>query len=188
MELLTILVIAIGLAMDAFAVSVAAGAADKQLHIKYALRMAVFFGVFQAVMPLIGYFAGESFKDSIQAYDHWIAFGLLMLVGGKMIYEAFQLQESEDASDPTKLMVVFMLAVATSIDALAVGVTLSLVTSGILSAAAIIGIVTFAMSLVGVRIGVKIGHFCENKIEMVGGVILILIGLKILIEHLVFGQ
>lgn len=188
MEIITIFIIAVGLAMDAFAVSVAAGTADKKLHIKYALRMAVFFGVFQGVMPLIGFFAGESFKGRIQACDHWIAFGLLVLVGGKMIYESLKLEETENVSDPSKLLVVFLLAIATSIDALAVGITLSMVTEGIMAAAVIIGVVTFVMSLAGTQIGIKIGHVCENQIEMVGGIILILIGLKILIEHLVVGK
>ena len=186
MEVFTIIVIAVGLAMDAFAVSVAAGAAEKKLHIRHAMRMAIFFGAFQAIMPLIGWFAGESFKDSIAAYDHWIAFGLLTLVGGKMIYESFKLKgDDEDTPDPSSIIVVLTLAVATSIDALAVGVTLSLVTDSILFAVLIIGIITFVLSLAGIRIGMKVGHFFENKIEIFGGIILLLIGVKILIEHLV---
>ena len=187
MELLTILFIAIGLAMDAFAVSVATGAAERNLHIKHTLRIAIFFGAFQAIMPLIGWLAGESFSEVIKPYDHWVALVLLAGVGGKMIYESFKLEESDGASDATKLLVVFTLAVATSIDALAVGMTLSMITNSIFMAVSVIGVVTFILSLIGTRIGMKAGHFCENKIEMVGGVILILIGLKILVEHLVKG-
>lgn len=189
MELITIIVIAVGLAMDAFAVSVAAGAAEKKLHIRHAMRMAFFFGVFQAVMPLIGYLAGESFKGSIAAFDHWVAFGLLTLVGGKMIYESFKLKGDKDAGpDPTSMLVVLTLAVATSIDALAVGVTLSLVTDSILMAVVVIGVITFALSLAGTQIGIKVGHFFENKIEIFGGIILLLIGIKILLEHLIWGK
>jgi len=189
MEVFTIILIAVGLAMDTFAVSVAAGAAERKLHIRHAMRMAVFFGAFQAVMPLIGWFAGEGFKDSIAAYDHWIAFGLLALVGGKMILESFKLKDDKDKPvDPTSVLVVLTLAVATSIDALAVGVTLSLVTDSILFAVLMIGVITFVLSLAGIRIGMKVGHFFENKIEIFGGVILLLIGIKILVEHLIAGK
>jgi putative Mn2+ efflux pump MntP len=189
MEVFTIIVIAVGLAMDAFAVSVAAGAAERKLHIRHAMRMAIFFGAFQAVMPLIGWLAGEGFKDSIAAYDHWIAFWLLALVGGKMIFESFKLKGDKDnAVDPTSVLVVLTLAVATSIDALAVGITLSLVTDSILFAVVMIGIITFVLSLAGIRIGMKVGHFFENKIEIFGGVILLLIGIKILAEHLIAGK
>ena len=189
MEVFTIIVIAVGLAMDAFAVSVAAGAAERKLHIRHAMRMAVFFGAFQAIMPLIGWLAGERFKDSIAAYDHWVAFGLLALVGGKMIFESFKLKKAKDpAVDPSSILVVLTLAVATSIDALAVGVTLSLVTDSILFAVLMIGIITFALSLAGIRIGMKVGHFFENKIEIFGGIILLLIGIKILLEHLIAGK
>ena len=189
MEVFTIIVIAVGLAMDAFAVSVAAGAAERKLHIRHAMRMAIFFGAFQAVMPLIGWLAGEGFKDSIAAYDHWVAFGLLALVGGKMIFESFKLKDDKDSAvDPTKVLVVLTLAVATSIDALAVGVTLSLVTDSILFAVVTIGVITFVLSLAGIRIGMKVGHFFENKIEIFGGVILLLIGIKILLEHLIAGK
>ncbi|MBN2315868.1 MAG: manganese efflux pump [Sedimentisphaerales bacterium] len=186
MELITIIVIAVGLAMDAFAVSVVSGSVYKQLHIKHALRMAAFFGGFQALMPLIGSLAGLSAKDYIVDYDHWIAFGILGAVGGKMIYESFKIKSVEDNYDPSNIIVLLVLSVATSIDALAVGLTLSLITRSIATAVIIIGLITFFLSYLGVLIGKRFGHFFENKIEILGGLILIGLGIKILIEHLLF--
>jgi putative Mn2+ efflux pump MntP len=187
LEVFTILMIAVGLAMDAFAVSVAAGAAYRQLHIRHVLRMAMFFGLFQAVMPLTGWMAGLGFKDIIIAYDHWMAFGLLCAIGLKMIYEGLKIEQIEKSKDPENLLVVVALAVATSIDALAVGITLSLLTDHIVWAVITIGIVTFLLSLAGCELGRRAKHFFENKLEIAGGVILIIIGLKILIEHLIKG-
>ena len=184
MELIMIIAIAVGLAMDAFAVSVVSGSVYRQLHIKHALRMAVFFGGFQALMPLIGSLAGLSAKDYIADYDHWVAFGILGAVGGKMIYEAFKIKSVEENFDPSNLIVLLALSVATSIDALAVGLTLSLITSSIAIAVTMIGLITFALSYLGVFIGKKFGHFFENKIEILGGLILIGLGVKILIGHL----
>ncbi len=184
MQLLTIIVIAVGLAMDAFAVAVASGSAYKQLEIKYAFRIAVFFGGFQAIMPLIGYLAGTSVKEYVADYDHWIAFTLLCAVGAKMIYESFKISPAEKSFDPSNILTLLALSVATSIDALAVGITLSLVTNSIIAALIIIGIVTFALSYLGVLIGKRFGHFFEHKIEAVGGLILIALGLKILVRHL----
>lgn len=186
MEIITIIAIAIGLAMDAFAVSVVSGSVYKQLHIKHALRMAAFFGGFQALMPLIGSLAGLSAKEYIVDYDHWIAFGILGAVGGKMIYESFKITSIEDNYDPSNIIVLLILSVATSIDALAVGLTLSLITHSIAIAIIIIGLVTFLLSYLGVVIGKRFGHFFENKIEILGGLILIGLGIKILIEHLLF--
>lgn len=186
MHLLTIIVIAVGLAIDAFAVSIVSGGAYKQLHIKHALRMALFFGGFQAIMPLIGFLAGLSVKRYIEVYDHWIAFGLLSAVGGKMIYESFKIRTIEEKFDPSNLFVLLVLSVATSIDALAIGITLSFITSSIIAAVIIIGVVTFVLSYLGVCIGKRFGHFFENKIEAVGGLVLIGLGIKILIEHLLF--
>ena len=179
-----IIAIAVGLAMDAFAVSVVSGSVYRQLHIKHALRMAVFFGGFQALMPLIGSLAGLSAKDYIADYDHWVAFGILGAVGGKMIYEAFKIKSVEENFDPSNIIVLLALSVATSIDALAVGLTLSLITSSIAIAVTMIGLITFALSYLGVFIGKKFGHFFENKIEILGGLILIGLGVKILIGHL----
>jgi len=186
MDLVTIIVIAVGLAIDAFVVSIVSGGAYKQLHVKHALRIAVFFGGFQAIMPLIGSLAGLSVKDYITDYDHWVAFGLLSAVGGKMIYESFKIKSVEENFDPSNILVLLVLALATSIDALAIGITLSLIVSSIAVAVIIIGLVTFVLSYLGVCIGKKFGHFFENKIEALGGIILIGLGIKILFEHLLF--
>jgi putative Mn2+ efflux pump MntP len=186
MELITIIVIAVGLAMDAFVVSIVSGGTYRQLHVKHALRMALFFGAFQAFMPLIGSLAGLSLKECIQDYDHWIAFALLAAVGVKMIYESFKIKAVEENPDPSNIFVLLVLSVATSIDALAIGITLSLITSSIALAATIIGLITFALSYAGVLIGKRFGHFFENKLEAFGGLFLIGIGIKILCEHLLF--
>lgn len=186
MELITIIVLAIGLAMDAFVVSIVSGGKYRQLHVKHALRMAIFFGAFQAFMPLIGSLAGLSFKDYITHIDHWVAFFLLTAVGSKMIYESFKIKSIEENPDPSNIFVLLVLSIATSIDALAIGITLSLITSSIAMAVIIIGLITFALSYLGVVIGKKFGHFFENKIEALGGFVLIGIGVKILCEHLLF--
>ena len=182
----TIVFVAVGLAMDAFAVSIVSGIGYKRLEVKHALRIAVFFGGFQAFMPLIGYLAALSIKDYITSYDHWVAFGLLSAVGGKMIYESFKIKTTKANFNPGNIFVLLVLSVATSIDALAVGVTLSFITSSVLGAVAIIGLVTFVLSYMGVFIGGRFGHFFENKIEAVGGLILIGLGAKILLEDLFF--
>ncbi len=185
-EWFTICGIAVGLAMDAFAVSIVSGSVFKGLQIKHALRMALFFGVFQAIMPLIGYAAGNMFAGYIAACDHWIAFVLLGVVGSKMIYESFKFRKvGEKPKNPSNLTVLLMLSIATSIDALAVGITLSVITTSIMAAVMVIGIITFVMSYGGFELGKRIGHFFENKIEVIGGLILIGIGIKILITHLI---
>jgi len=186
MEPITIIVIAVGLAMDAFAVSIVTGAACKQLKLKHALRMAAFFGGFQALMPLIGALAGLTVKQYIASYDHWIAFALLGAVGAKMIYESFKISPRDERFDPSSIIVLLVLSVATSIDALAVGVTLSLLITHIATALIIIGAVTFMLSYLGVFIGKRFSHFCESKIEALGGLVLIALGTKILIQHLLF--
>ncbi|MHC4521207.1 MAG: manganese efflux pump MntP [Planctomycetota bacterium] len=187
MEIITILFLAVGLAMDAFAVSIVTGSVYRELHVKHALRMALFFGAFQALMPVIGSLAGLSLRDHIAAYDHWIALGLLGLVGGKMIYEAFQIKAVEKDVDPANLLILLTLAVATSIDALAVGFTLSLLVTSLVFAVTMIGLVTFALSYAGVAIGKRFGHFFEARIEIIGGLILIAIGIKIFVNHLLTG-
>lgn len=186
MSFLTIVVVAVGLAMDAFAVSIASGAAYKQLHVRHTLRIAIFFGGFQAFMPLIGALAGLSVKNYIADYDHWIAFAILAAVGGKMIYESFKITEAEKNNSPSNILVLLALSVATSIDALAIGITLSLVVASIITAVIVIGLVTFVLSYIGVMIGKKFGHIFENKIEAVGGLVLMALGVKILLEHTVF--
>jgi len=187
-KILEILLIALGLAMDAFAVSVASGATMKKLEIKNALKMGLFFGGFQTFMPVIGWFAGIGMKTYITGWDHWVAFGLLLFVGGKMIYESIIIKEDECSGKncPFDTGVLFILAVATSIDALAVGITFSVLSISILLPVVTIGVVTFVLSVAGVQIGVKGGHFFEHKIEIAGGVILLLIGFKILLGHLGF--
>jgi putative Mn2+ efflux pump MntP len=184
MELLAIIAIAVGLSMDAFAVSVVTGAAYKELHIRHTLRMAGFFGGFQAFMPAVGYLAGMTFRQSISNYDHWVAFGILAAVGLKMIYESLKIKEKRKAMHPANLPLLLALAVATSIDALAVGITLSLITHAIALAIVIIGAVTFGLSCAGVYIGKKFGHFFESGIEAIGGLVLIGLGAKILLQHI----
>ena len=186
MDSLTIVIIAVGLAMDAFVVSIVSGSAYRQLHVKHALRMALFFGAFQAFMPLIGSLAGLTLREYIAHYDHWIAFGLLVAVGGKMIYESLKIKSVEENPDPSNIFVLLVLSVATSIDALAVGITLSLIAGSIVVAVIIIGLITFVLSYLGVYIGKRFGHFFESKMEALGGIILIGIGTKVLIEHLFF--
>jgi len=182
-ELLAVIAIAVGLAMDTFAVSIVTGAAYKQLHIRHTLRMAGFFGGFQAFMPVVGYLAGLTVRQYVSNFDHWIAFGILAAVGLKMIYESFKIKEERKTPNPANLAVVLVLAVATSIDALAVGITLSLITNAIALAVIVIGVVTFGLSFAGVYIGKKFGHFFESGIEAIGGLVLIALGLKIVLQH-----
>lgn len=188
MSIWEILLIGLGVSADAFAVSMCKGVEMKKFIFKYALLIALFFGGFQMLMPLIGWAAGTLFEKYITQFDHWIAFGLLLLLGGKMIYDGiFDKDEQKEGEDkPLKLgfVTLLVMAIATSIDALAVGVTFAFLKVNIWMAVSIIGATTFAFSLVGVGIGVKVGDKFKNKAEIFGGVILILIGLKILLEHL----
>jgi putative Mn2+ efflux pump MntP len=185
MGLITIIIIAFALAMDAFAVSIVSGTAYRRLKVKHALRMALSFGAFQAFMPLIGSLAGLTIRDYIADYDHWVAFGLLAAVGGKMIYESFKIAPAEENFNPASIVVLLLLSVATSIDALAVGITLSFLEVSIALAVVIIGLVTFALSYFGVYIGKKVGHFFESQIQALGGLVLIVLGIKILIGDLI---
>jgi len=184
MDIITIIFIALGLAMDAFAVSITSGLTIKSLKIHNALKIAIFFGSFQAVMPLIGWLAGRSLRDFISGVDHWIAFGLLSIIGCKMIYESSKMELNKKKINPLNVYVLLMLSVATSIDALAVGLSLSFLNVSIVLPAIVIGIVTFLLSILGVYFGNRFGHYFERKIEIIGGLILICIGIKILIEHL----
>ena len=171
--------------MDAFAVSVCKGLAMPKCTFKKAAIVGLWFGGFQALMPAIGYVLGAQFQETIASIDHWIAFVLLALIGGNMIHEALDNDEEEaDASLDVKTM--FLLAVATSIDALAIGITFAFLKVNIIPAVCFIGIVTFIISFAGVKIGNVFGARYKNKAEIVGGVILILLGLKILLEHLGF--
>ncbi|MHC4885468.1 MAG: manganese efflux pump MntP [Planctomycetota bacterium] len=184
LPILSTILIALGLAMDAFAVSVASGVSIHRMQIRHAMLIAGFFGFFQALMPSLGWLLGRFGADSVEAFDHWIAFALLTGIGGKMIYEAtFQLDEAEEERNPLNLYVLFALAIATSIDAFAVGITISFLHHPIVTPVIVIGLITFVTSLAGVYIGDHFGHFCEKKLEVAGGIILILIGTKILVEH-----
>ena len=184
MDIFSILLIALGLAMDAFAVSIARGFTIKKSRARNALIIATFFGLFQAVMPVIGWASGSLFKGLIASVDHWIAFALLSMIGGKMIYESFKIKRKDKTDNTQNFRILFVLAVATSIDALAIGVTFSFLDVAIILPALIIGVITFFLSFLGVFIGNKFGHLFENKVEAIGGIILIAIGIKILIEHL----
>ena len=179
MGLIELFLIAVGLSMDAFAVSVCKGLAMPKCTFKKAAIVGLWFGGFQALMPAIGYILGAQFQEAIASIDHWIAFVLLALIGGNMIHEALDNDEEEaDASLDVKTM--FLLAVATSIDALAIGITFAFLKVNIIPAVCFIGIVTFIISFAGVKIGNVFGARYKNKAEIVGGVILILLGLKIL--------
>lgn len=183
MGIVEIFFIGVGLAMDAFSVSVCKGLSMKKLDIRKALIISMYFGVFQGIMPLIGYFLGSTFENLISGIDHWIAFALLEFIGINMIKEAFK-DESKNANDKVDFKTMIILAVATSIDALTVGVTFAFFNVNILLAALIIAIVTFTLSLIGVKIGYQFGNKYESKAEIMGGIILTFMGLKILIEHL----
>lgn len=182
MGFLEIFLIGVGLAMDAFAVSICKGLSVQKLKVNNALTCGFYFGGFQALMPLVGYILGVQFKESIEAIDHWIAFILLGFIGFNMIKEAFGDEESCDNDFSMKAMI--PLAIATSIDALAVGVTFAFLSVNIIYAIAIIGITTFFIAGIGVKIGHIFGMKYKSKAEIAGGVILILMGLKILLEHL----
>lgn len=186
MGFIQLLLIGIGLAMDAFAVSVCKGLNMKKINYRYTLIIALFFGGFQALMPMLGWMLGKQFEQYITSVDHWIAFGLLAFIGGKMVVEAFQKEEQEQELPAAKndLQEIIILAIATSIDALAVGITFAFLKTNIVEAVIIIGVITFFLSIVGVLIGNQFGTRYKNKAEFAGGVILIIIGAKILLEHL----
>ena len=183
MDFVTLLTLAVGLAMDAFAVSICKGLAMREKVLKKGIIVGLWFGGFQALMPTIGFFLGIQFKDQITSIDHWIAFVLLGLIGINMVKEALS-NEEEQADDSIEVKEMFMLAVATSIDALAVGITFAFLNVYIVSAASIIGVCTFLISFAGVKIGNIFGTKYKSKAELAGGIILILLGFKILFEHL----
>ena len=183
MDLLTLLTLAVGLAMDAFAVSICKGLVMREKVLKKGIIVGLWFGGFQALMPAVGFFLGTQFKDQITSIDHWIAFVLLGVIGINMVKEALS-NEEEQADDSIEVKEMFMLAVATSIDALAVGITFAFLNVHIVSAASIIGVCTFLISFAGVKIGNIFGTKYKSKAELAGGIILILLGFKILFEHL----
>lgn len=183
MGIIELFLLAVGLSMDAFAVSVCKGLAMPKITVKKASVVGLWFGGFQALMPLVGYFLGVQFKDKITAIDHWIAFILLGIIGFNMIREALS-PGYEAASDALDVKTMFVLAIATSIDALAIGITFAFLHVDIISAVFFIGVTTFLLSAAGVKIGNVFGTKYKAKAELAGGVILILLGLKILLEHL----
>ena len=185
MGFLELFLIGVGLSMDAFAVAVCKGLCMKRINRAHALVIALFFGGFQALMPTLGWILGTQFERYIVSFDHWIAFALLAFIGGKMIREAIHEDvEEEKCTYGLDLKELLLLAIATSIDALAVGITFAFLRVSILPAASLIGITTFLLSLAGVVIGNRFGSRYKKKAEICGGVILILIGTKILLEHL----
>ena len=180
-----ILLLAIGVSMDAFAVSIGKGLSARRASWLEALTVGLWFGGFQALMPVIGYYLGISFADLVTKVDHWIAFGLLLLIGGNMIREALQKDEESGPADSSfGFRTMLVLAIATSIDALALGISFAFLQTPLWSSVGIIGLTTFAFSAVGLLIGKKVGSRFHKGAEILGGIILIAIGLKILIEHL----
>jgi putative Mn2+ efflux pump MntP len=170
--------------MDCFSVSITTGLAAKASSLSFALKVGAYFGFFQAFMPVLGWMGGTSVIDLISGIDHWIVFGLLCLIGCRMIYEATKGSNHKGEGSLPNGYVLLVLAVATSIDALAVGISLAFLRSAILVPVIIIGVVSFLLSFAGIYMGKSFGHFFENKIEIAGGLILIAIGVKILIEHM----
>ena len=182
MGLVELFLIAVGLSMDAFAVSICKGLSLGKIKFKHMVIAGLWFGGFQGLMPAIGYLVGSLFADKITAIDHWIAFLLLAFIGGSMIKESFEEEEELDACMEPKCM--FILAVATSIDALAVGVSFAFLQVSIVWSVLFIGVITFVFSAIGVKIGSIFGAKYKSKAELAGGIVLIVIGLKILLEHL----
>ena len=183
MGILELFLIAVGLSMDAFAVSVCKGLSVRKAEVKHALCVGAYFGGFQALMPLIGYLLGTQFESFIVSIDHWIAFVLLGFIGGNMIREALS-KEEEKLDDSFSFKTMVTLAIATSIDALAMGVTFAFLRVNILWAVLFIGIITFVLSAIGLKVGNVFGAKYKCKAELLGGVVLILMGCKILLEHL----
>lgn len=183
MSILEVVLIAIGLAMDAFAVSICKGLSMKKMSWKKALVVGAYFGIFQGIMPVIGYFLGSTFESMVTQIDHWIVFVLLTLIGVNMLKEAFG-KDCNNCNESVDFKTMIVLAIATSIDALAIGITFAFLQTNIVLSALVITIITFVICVIGVKIGNKFGDKYERKAETVGGLILILMGIKILLEHL----
>lgn len=186
MSSIEIILIAIALAMDAFAVSITCGLSTQHIKLSKILKVGLFFGGFQAIMPLIGYYAGNIIPFDISLFDHWIAFALLAFIGVHMIKESFDPCEDTEKKDIFKTKTLLIAAIATSIDALAAGFSVSLLEANIVLLVWVAGIVTLVISMTGVKIGKRFGHLLETSVELISGIVLILIGLKILIDHLFF--
>ena len=183
MGIVELIILSVGLAMDAFAVAICKGLSMKKMSWKNTIIIGIYFGFFQAFMPVIGYFLGVNFQDKIANLDHWIAFILLSIIGINMIKEAFS-KECEEVNDSVKFKDMIILAIATSIDALAVGITFAFLKVNIVLAVGLIGTITCILSIIGVKIGNIFGDKYQKKAEFLGGLILILLGVKILLEHL----
>ncbi|MER2080924.1 MAG: manganese efflux pump MntP family protein [Ruminococcus sp.] len=186
MSYIELFILAVGLSMDAFAVSICKGLSVNRLRPRHALIAGAYFGGFQALMPLIGWLLGRQFESLIKSVDHWVAFALLALIGANMIREAVK-NEEENLNDSFSPRTMFPLAVATSIDALAVGVTFAFLDVAVVPAVSFIGVTTFLFSAAGLKIGRLFGAKYKSRAELAGGIVLICIGLKILIEHIFFG-
>lgn len=179
-----LIVLSLGLGMDAFAVSICKGLSMKKMNWKKALIIGLYFGGFQAIMPVLGYFLSKGFENFVTSIDHWIAFILLSIIGGKMVKDAFSQGNSENCNEDVGFKTMIVLAIATSIDALAVGITFAFLNVNLILAIALIGSITFFLSVIGTKVGNIFGDRYENKAELLGGVILIFLGIKILLEHL----
>jgi manganese efflux pump family protein len=184
MNFLEILLISLSMAMDAFAVCLGAGAQEQTVGPRPTFRLAFHFGLFQFLMPVLGWFAGATIERYIAAYDHWIAFGLLAFVGGRMVYSGFHPEQDVEKDDPSRGWTLVLLSIAVSIDALAVGLSLGIVGVTIWIPAVVIGIVTSLVSWLGLRLGNQLGEKFGQRMEIIGGIILILIGIRILMGHL----
>ena len=185
MDLITIILVAIGLSVDAFSVAIGIGAANTKRSWAPVMRLAAAFGLFQFAMPIAGWLAGQTVVDIVSDYDHWIAFALLAYVGGKMIWDGCKNESEEEKADSTRGLSLILLSIATSIDALAVGFSFSILKVPILFPATIIGIVCFLITTVGMIFGKVLAKIFGKKVEIFGGIVLIGIGIKILIDHLV---
>ena len=183
MGIFEIILVGLGLAMDVFAVSICKGLSMKKMNWKNALIIALYFVVFHSLMPVIGYFLGTMFKGFVESVDHWIAFILLAIIGANMIKESAS-DEEDKRNDKVDVKTMLLLSIATSIDALAVGVTFAFFETNMLLVVPIIGLITLVLSIMGVKIGNRFGDKLQNKAELTGGIILIIIGIKILLEHL----
>ncbi len=188
MDPISLLILAVGLGMDAFTVALCGGMTMHPVRLRYAARVAFFFGGFQALMPVLGWLGGVGFRDLIARYDHWVAFGLLAFIGGKMVYSALKDGEACQPLDVTSVPLLFTLAVATSIDALAVGLSFAFLGLRIGVPITVIGLMAAAMSLSGVYLGKRCGALFQSRVQTVGGLILIGIGLKILVQDLAGGE
>lgn len=186
MSFLSVIFLAIGLAMDAFAVSITGGIVSNRVNLFYAFKIALFFAIFQMGMPWLGWLLGRGVSRYIAIYDHWIAFILLFIIGSRMIYESFHDSKKYKPIDFNKISVLIFLAIATSIDAFIAGVSLSMLEINIISVIIVIGVITFFLALTGVRIGKVLGYLVEKYAELAGGIILIAIGIQVLVQHIYF--